>query len=211
MLPTLKLGNGSAGDLPRASSSSSSSVISANSSMRAAISSSRTRSLSSASLQGSEQTCRTAARAAGNSETGEGGSGRDRRNPFLDEVPVVVEGFCEQAERFGFDARGHQQEDRAFQGRVGEEVVAKHPPATLECHLGADLVEHLDTRGQAGLDRMSRRAAFGRKSAGCRSPPRRAGLKRAGSVRHLRLRDRRRHASRAHSGYGLEALHRPSR
>ena len=75
--------------------------------------------------------------------------------------------FCSNArasdrQRLGLDAAGRQQEqDRALELGVVEELVAERAPAPLELDAGADLVEHLDPRREPGLDRVLREEPLG--------------------------------------------------
>ena len=51
-------------------------------------------------------------------------------------------------------AGGEQEQERALERRVGEQLLAERAPPPLVLDAGADLVEHLDARREAGLDRV---------------------------------------------------------
>jgi hypothetical protein len=53
------------------------------------------------------------------------GVGCVRRHPLLHQVPVVVEGLGQRLQGRGLDAGGEQQQDRAFERGVGQELIAE--------------------------------------------------------------------------------------
>ena len=76
------------------------------------------------------------------------------RDPLAHQVPVVAEGLGQRPQGVGAHPGGHEELDGPLEGRIGQKLVAEHGPALVEGHLGADLVEHLDARRQARLDRV---------------------------------------------------------
>jgi hypothetical protein len=71
-----------------------------------------------------------------------------------DEVPVVLEGTGEGVDGVGAHATSEQQQDGPLEVAVGQQLLAKGAPPPLVLDAGADLVEHLDPRREAGLDRV---------------------------------------------------------
>ncbi len=66
----------------------------------------------------------------------------------------------------GLDPGGEQQQDRAFECGVGQELVAERRPAGLEGHRRAHLVEHLDPGRESGLHRVLGEQALGERVQG---------------------------------------------
>jgi hypothetical protein len=112
------------------------------------------RSLSSGSRQGSAQTSSTAARTPTRTARGPTGARAPTRGPAPRPGPS-----CRRRLRPGPAALRPGRRRPAGAGWCvpapgRPELVAKHRPAPVEGHLGADLVEHLDPGRQPGLDRM---------------------------------------------------------
>ena len=130
---------------------------------------------------------------------------------LLDEVPVLVERHRQRAERRGLHARGEEQEQRSLEVRVGEQLVAERGPATVELDAGADLVEHLDPRREAGLDGVLREDPLGERVQGADGGAVELVERGAGSARRSLDRPSPRRAPRARGGCGRAARPRPSR
>ena len=74
----------------------------------------------------------------------------------FDEVPRPLEGQGQRAQLAGVDVGGVEQEDRALEIGIVEELVEDARPPTVERHRGRHLVEHLHPRRQLGLDGVLR-------------------------------------------------------
>jgi hypothetical protein len=84
-----------------------------------------------------------------------------RRGAVAGEVPVLVEGERDQPQAVGTDAARGGQEERALDRRVGEQLVEEAAPPVVERHRRRDLVQHLDARWEARLDRVLAEDALG--------------------------------------------------
>ncbi len=79
---------------------------------------------------------------------------RRGRGVVAGEVPVLVERQGHEPQAVGADAARRGEQERPFDGRVGEQLVEEAAPPVVERDRRRDLVEDLDPRGQAGLDRV---------------------------------------------------------
>ncbi len=71
---------------------------------------------------------------------------------LLHEVPRSVEGQRQRSQLGGIDLGGVEEQDRALERRVLEQLVEDAGPAPVEGHRRGHLVEHLDLRWQPRLD-----------------------------------------------------------
>jgi hypothetical protein len=102
---------------------------------------------------------------------GRGRIGGGGRNEVVDEVPRRVEGEGEGAELLRVDAGRVEQEDRALELWVLEELVEDAGPAPVERHRGRDLVEHLDLGGELRLHRVLGEEPLGERVEGADGGP----------------------------------------
>ena len=87
-------------------------------------------------------------------------------HPLGHEVPVGVAGQGQRAQHRERGVGVEGEEDGAFERGVVEQLVDEAGPALLERELRRDVVEHLDTRRQAGLHRVLGQDALGERVEG---------------------------------------------
>jgi hypothetical protein len=86
---------------------------------------------------------------------------RGGQDAGFEQVPVVGERARHRVQVVQLHPGGHGQQQRRGELGVVEQFGAQRDPPVVERHPGADLVEHLDQRRQAGLHRVLAEDALG--------------------------------------------------